>query len=36
MTISALAGIGSPVMGPLTTSTGLPRMPPTTSYSLTP
>ena len=36
MTISALAGIGRPVTGPLMTSTGWPRMPPTMSNSLTP
>src|SRR5262249_16512898 len=32
-TISALAGIGSPVTGPLMTSTGLPRPPPPIPYS---
>jgi len=36
MTISALAGIGNPVIGPLITSTGSPLHPPTQSYSLIP
>jgi hypothetical protein len=34
--ISAFAGIGNPVTGPLITSIGVPRMPPRISNSLIP